>query len=157
MKRHWIALTVALALAGCNPPETGDANICVRPPPEESQTADISGELRAKGCVHRWAYRLSSSRDAANLVAEAAVYACEGTLPGMRLERLKRVPEMARAMSGRLGKDEAWATAMEQRSISSGKEIGLEAKAYEDLRAEALFRVVQARAGKCSPDVWIVD
>lgn len=137
MKCHWVALTAAFAVAGCNPPEKGDATICARPPPEASLTAAASDELKAKGCVHRWAYRLSPSRDAANTVAEAAVHACEGTLPRMRLERLKRAPEMARAMSGKLGRDEAWAAAMEQRSISSGKEIGLDAKAYEDLRAEA--------------------
>jgi len=134
---QWVALMVAFALTDCNSPDEGDATVYVRPPREAFYTADTPDELKAKGCVHRWAYRLSPSRDAADIVAEAAVHACEGTLLGMRLERLKRVPEMARAMSGRLGKDEAWATAMEQRSISSGKEIGLDAKAYEDLRAEA--------------------
>jgi hypothetical protein len=157
MRSIGLVLLLVVPLSGCNPPEKGDATICVRPPREAPYTADTSDESRAKGCVHRWAYRLSPSRDAADIVAEAAVHRCADTLPGMRLERLKRVPEMARAMSGRLGKDEAWAAAMEQRSISSGKEIGLDAKAYEDLRAEALFRVVQARAGKCSPDAWIID
>jgi hypothetical protein len=152
MKCHWVALTVALALAGCNQPEKREATICVKLFDEESYPEDTSAEEKAKRCVHRWAYRLSPSHDAADIVAEAAVYACKDTLPAMKLERLKKVPQLARLLSEDLGKDEAWAAAMEQKGISSGKEIGLDAKAYEDIRAEALFRVLQARAGNCRTD-----
>jgi hypothetical protein len=153
MRFAGLLLLLLVTLSGCNPPEKREATICVNILDEESYPADTSAEAKAKRCVHRWAYRLSPSHDTADIVAEAAVYACQDTLPAMKAERLKTVPEIARALSEKLGKDEAWAAAMEQRSISSGKEIGLDAKAYEDLRAEALFRVLQARAGNCSADL----
>lgn len=152
MKCLWVALTVALALAGCGRVGTSNGAICTTPaiypvgvnlPPVE----------RSKWCVHRWAYKLAQSNETVAVVADAAIGACLGALEGAQIEARGSQATTVEMMRKELG--DAWAanTLGKDGSLFTGKQIALEAKVYEELRAEAVYRVVQARAGKCSPDV----
>ncbi len=75
-----------------------------------------------KACVHKWAYRLAQSSDPAETVAKAVVGACN-EVASYAAEKVSPGPTEAGS------------------------------KAYQDALAiaetDALFRVVQARAGHC--------
>lgn len=75
-------------------------------------------------CVHKWAYRLARSPDPAKVVAEAAVEACEDAIEWEITE-------------GRIGK------------LGPAAKAALTQKLRETALKQALFRVVQARAGNC--------
>lgn len=75
-----------------------------------------------QACVHKWAYRLARAPGAASDIAEATIQACD---------------DVALWNSRKL-------TDFEARQREYRQQIAL-------AREQALFRVVQARAGKCSP------
>lgn len=77
------------------------------------------GDMNA--CVHKWAYRLAVSPDPAGVVAKAVVRACN---------------DVANSAAEKVGKDEQARQEAYLGNIAVGE-------------TEALFRVVQARAGQC--------
>ena len=85
-------------------------------------------------CVRRWAYSLASSRDNADVVAEAVVSACNGSLTRWNRQAVE-LP----------GGGEAAA------SLTTGEPTTPLAEHNNVLRSRALLYVVQARAGSCAP------
>jgi hypothetical protein len=170
MKHHWLAFGLVVALSGCDRFSGSNGAICSTP---ETFPAGIKlpPVERSKWCVHRWAYKLAQSDEAVGIVADAAVGAClesleasqvalgafqagRGAQPGE--EAAADAPWLQFRRAGRgiqQGEEVASGGSGQGFSRFSGRNIGIAAQAYEELRAEALFRVVQARAGKCSPDV----
>lgn len=119
----------SVAAAGCSerPFTMGSPNpgICAPLPPPRANAAANSYEqavLRDE-CLHRWAYRLAPSRDAADLVAGAVVGACR--------------PQIDRSATLLAEGNEA----AESWYINEMDRVS---------RERALYRVVQARAGNCS-------
>lgn len=119
--------------------------VCLTPPsPDYSNPAPSDDgsvavkQQKANTCVHRWAYKLARSPDPASVVAEAVMGACRETLLPLTyaLYELGQTDETTNpdlALSERTG-----------RHIPLGQDV------YDDMRATALFHVVQARAGKCN-------
>lgn len=105
--------------------EPANAGICAPVPPPRREPAANSYEqaVHRDECLHRWAYRLAPSRDAADLVAGAVVGACR--------------PQVDRSASLLAQGDEA----AEAHFITEMDRVA---------RERALYRVVQARAGNCS-------
>lgn len=137
------ALTLALAitafgLAACN--NDGDAvgGFC---PSFKTATTNTAGPLTvtdpngaaADECVRRWAYALAPSKDAAGLVAEAAVGACS--------TRLGAWNQAAMSQGGPSG---------DAMSILTGQPTNPVAEHNSLLHSRALLYVVQARAGHCA-------
>jgi len=152
MKHRWVALALAVALSGCGKVSVANEAICSTPAiyPIGSNLPPVE---RSKWCVHRWAYKLAQSSEPVGVVADAAVGACLDALEAAQIEKRGDQEQRVEKLRGEYG--DAWAanTLGKDGSLFTGKQIALEAKAYEELRAESVFRVVQARAGKCSPDV----
>lgn len=112
----------ALLLAGCAKapqPEMVDNRIC-RPAED-----NVSGGMTE--CVHDWAFRLARSAEPAGVVAKAAVSACVNVIDQDAQRTSIRV-------AGHPDEDRR------QAFIKISTEI---------LEGQALFRVVQARAGRC--------
>lgn len=85
-------------------------------------------------CVRRWAYSLASSKDDADLVADAAATACSPQLQRWNQQSL------------------AQGAAEEQSaSILTGEPTNPLAEHNTFAHDRALFYVVQARAGRCAP------
>ncbi len=87
-------------------------------------------------CLHKWGYRLARSSDPVHEVAEAVIGACWDTIFPLAYakdyqRRLDKVSE-----PGFL-------------SVKKGNLTNAFDATYEELRAKAQFRVVQARAGGC--------
>lgn len=142
-----VLAVTALGLAGCGSP--GDrigakAGICTPfatlaattagTPAIAPVAADAAAPL--DDCLHRWAYTLAGSTDAADMVASATVAAC---LPV--LSKWNQEPD-AVAPNGPSG---------EPLSLVSGEPTNAMAAHREFAESRALFYVVQARAGHCDP------
>ena len=152
MKRVWVALALSVALSGCGKINGGNDAICTTPA-IYSVGIDKPPVERSKWCVHRWAYKLAPSSEPVGVVADAAIGACLDALQAAQVELGAYQADTRKNLEGRLEPEVAARAADEGVSLFSGRSIGVAAKTYEDLRAEAVFRVVQARAGKCNPDV----
>ena len=125
-----VALIALTALASCN---RQDDRICL--PPEKIPIGEIA---RAKGamewrkitenCVHAWAYRLAHAPGSNTEIARAVVVGCSDGIA-------------------------FWVSS---RSVGPDSEVplygsmeALEKSANDEMLQLALFRVTQARAGKC--------
>ena len=86
-------------------------------------------------CVRRWAYSLAPSRDAAEVVAEAVVGACNTPLAKWNSQALSQ-PGGAEASAASLTTGEPTTPIAEHNAFG---------------HARALLYVVQARAGACAP------
>ena len=123
------AIALAALLGACTGEPIGwaadQAQICSPPPPfRETAPADAYQQAVARDeCIHNWAYRLSRSDDDAEAVVGAVVGACRTSID--------RSATMVAA-----GDPEAERFYMAEFERAS--------------RERALFRVVQARAGRCS-------
>lgn len=127
-----------LSLAGCS--TQADPNTCepiVEPPdmpPQESSERMLERRrIAAEACVHRWAYRLAKSDEAAPIVAKAVEERCETEITtGLMLV----TPQVARQLERNgVPSSQAWKDA--------------EAQGRKSYAALSLMRVVQARAGNC--------
>lgn len=87
-------------------------------------------------CVRRWAYSLAPSSDGAEAVAEAAVAACAAVLSRWNQQSIQTGPNDASIQALSLTTGEPTNPIQEHNSFANGR---------------ALFYVVQARAGRCSP------
>lgn len=134
------AALVALALlAGCDRP---DESVCLTPraPIATPDTAE-GWEGVAKHCIHRWSYRLARSRDPAETVAAAVMSGCQEPVSRYILEQDSE-------------RREALGDKFDRRVLSAklGRVVPDVHSSYLRLRDDALFHVVQARAGNCKAD-----
>lgn len=123
-------IVVSLALASCGP--RPDPAICSTPPAISTETPGPMPWPNARGCVHRWAYRLAGSADPSDRVAEAAMGGCRDAIDKIVVEHL--------AEGGTLP----------AREPLTGRIVDERAAVFQELRTLALFHVLQARAGHCS-------
>ena len=139
-----------LALAGCETHDGMAANgkICASWKTATAAPATVAGGNAAAvpgapmvdaaspvdECVKHWAYSLASSRDGADVVADAAVAACGTALTNWNQG----------AMSGPMGSEQAV-------SVVTGQPTNPMAEHAAFARNMALLYVVEARAGRCKP------
>ncbi len=90
-------------------------------------------------CVKHWAYSLASSRDGADVVADAAVAACSAALSNWN--------------QGTMGLGSPGGMSPSEQSISTvtGQPTNAMAEHAKFARSQALLYVVEARAGHCKP------
>ena len=88
-------------------------------------------------CLRRWSSSLASARDPANVVADAAIAAC-----GTALSRWNQTA---------IGQPGAVSGSVQALSLTTGEPTNAMAEHSAFARGRALFYVVQARAGHCSP------
>jgi hypothetical protein len=147
MKRTYLSLALgltAMGLAACNNGGgTGGGNaVAGFCPTFKSATTNTAGPLAvsdphgaaAEECDHRWAHALAPSRDAAGLVAAAAVGACSARLGAWNQTVMSQGAPGGEAMS-----------------IISGQPTNPVAEHNSFLHGRALLYVVEARAGHCAP------
>jgi hypothetical protein len=129
------ALSVS-ACGGPHKPMAANSKICAdfKAPRNTSATASIADAAAPLDeCLRRWAYSLAPSKDEADYVSEAAVAACSGALARWNQESLgDSAPE-------------------EAMSITTGQPTNPMAEHNAFAHNRALFYVVQARAGRCTP------
>ena len=135
--RTLISIGVAgLLLAGCAAPA---ADICATPPPLDpvlaNKTDAASVTQLGLQCVHRWSYRLAGSSDPAPVVADAVMGACADLV-----FRTGYAQEM-----------EAQTRNENPQGFDSftGEEANRYVIAAREMRRQAIFHIVQARAGNC--------
>ena len=125
-------LTVASAGAGiCTPFKGVDAAAAA---PASAAPAD--GSSAVEECLHRWGYALAASKETADVVAAATVTACNGPIVSWNQQ----------ALSQTAGQQSEEAT-----SLTTGETANPLAEHAQLAQSQALFYVVQARAGKCAP------
>ena len=135
--RAAIILIAAMGLSAC---DNNSAEICTVPAslevamaklgepyqtipglPEAAQRSIRLGDF-AEACVHRWSYRLAKSSDPASTVADAVVAGCVVPIQNWSAARASTFEEY---------RENAYRTTR------------------AEMREQALFNVVQARAGDC--------
>ena len=148
-----LAATAAFGLAAC---EEGSARrermagnaadgICKpfgRAPAASAMPGAAAGpeaSFAVDDCVHRWGYTLAGSGDDADVVAQAVVAACSTPLARWNQQSL------GMAATGDGGR------AQEAPSLLTGEPTNAIAEHSAFAERQALFYVVQARAGKCDP------
>ena len=129
----------ALSLAGCDQPRQIAANpkICAdfKPAKTPATAAALDdGSAPLDECVRRWAYSIAPSRDAAEVVAEAAVTACNGPLTRWNRQAVELPADGAPAAS-----------------LTTGEPTTPIGEHNNFAHARALLYVVEARAGACAP------
>lgn len=134
-----VALCLAtLALGACSAPSSGmpaNSKICADFKQPKAALPGVSADAAAvDDCVRRWAYSLAASRDDAETVADAASAACNTQLARWNQQALTQP-----------GADEA------STSLITGESTTALAEHNTFSHTRALFYVVQARAGTCSP------
>lgn len=128
-RRRAAALALPALLGACTGEPIGWAadqqQICSPPPPfRETAPADPYQQAVARDeCIHNWAYRLARSDDDAEAVVGAVIGACRASIDRSATMVAAGDPEAERF----------YLAEFERAS-----------------RERALFRVVQARAGRCS-------
>ena len=122
-------LVIGLAiLSGCNNP---NSDICTSISPLDINKASdeaVAGRSPdpPEQCVHRWSYRLASAPGTNTEIAKAAVAACAETIDYAAMPFDKKFAPNPREYE------------------SAVNELS------EEILQQALFRVVQARAGNCA-------
>ena len=138
MKPHLLvtALGAVLTLAACNGPARtgGNAKICAdfTAAKPAAGAPGANGATAVDDCAKRWAYSLASSRDDAEVVAEAVKTACGAQLSTWNQQTVNQ--------PGGEG---------ESASLLTGEPTTPLAEHNAYLSRRALFYVVQARAGSC--------
>jgi len=133
-----VAALAVLGLAACDDRHDGVANpkICADFKAAPNVTAASDPSTPVEECARRWAYSLAGSRDSAEVVADAVVAAC--------------APVLSKWNQASLG--QAAPGAGEQAlSLTTGQPTNPLAEHSAFAQGRALFYVVQARAGRCSP------
>lgn len=142
MRRLVLTGLALAALTGCSQPHAtmaANSKICFdfgqKASTAPATAAAIEdGSAAVENCARRWAYSLASSRDRAEVVADAVVAACNAQLTGWN------------RMS--LGAPEGGA---EVASLTTGQLTSPIQEHMGFIRNRALLYVVQARAGACAP------
>ena len=134
--RRIVALATLTLLCACTGEPIGWAadqqQICSPPPPfREVAPADAYQQAVARDeCIHNWSYRLARSEDDAEAVVGAVIGACRTSIDRSATMVAAGDPEAERF----------YLAEFERAS-----------------RERALFRVVQARAGRCSLEPRAID
>jgi hypothetical protein len=126
-----------LALGACSDQRDMAANgkICADFKQAKAAPPGASADaIAVDECARRWAYSLASSRDDADMVAEAVVGACNASLTRWNQQAL-----------GQPGAESTSA------SLTTGEPTTPLAEHNSFAHARALLYVVQARAGNCAP------
>ncbi len=99
-------------------------------------------------CLHRWAYSLAPSRDQADVVASAVSAACSAGLTRWNQQTLgqQAQPEAQPGMPPAPPADQQQAT-----DLTTGQPTDMMTARAQFAQSRALFYVVEARAGGCSP------
>lgn len=150
-----LALVLAAGLGGCGRHERmRDAALCpdfraaVQPAAAPAGAPDAAAPV--DDCVRRWAFSLAGARDRAEVVAGAAVAACDGALSHWNQAALAQAaPAGADQMAGQMA-DQAGAP-VEALSLTTGQPTNPMAAHAAFARDRALLYVVEARAGRCAP------
>ena len=148
---HRLALTLALLLAslgveGCNQPSgsapvsSGSSGVCA--PFKTAESAAPAPGLVAPDqsanvveCLHRWAYALARAHESADVVAAATVTACGAEISSWNQQVLSQNQEQP----------------SEATSLTTGQRMSSINEHAQVAQSQALFYVVQARAGNCAP------
>jgi hypothetical protein len=148
-------IAAAVGLAGCNRQAStnggeitlGGGKYCTPFPSATAATNATAGLAPAAvsdpavsfdDCIHRWGYVLASSRDPADVVAQASVEACSSVLASWS-QQISQASDNAAVDYGPRSRRESPQTpdpAAQRMHAAEGR---------------ALFYVVQARAGSCTP------
>jgi len=133
-----VAALAVLGLAACDDRHDGVANpkICADFKAAPGVTAASDPSTPVEECARRWAYSLAGSRDSAEVVAEAVVAAC--------------APVLSKWNQASLGQA-APGSGEQALSLTTGQPTNPLAEHSAFAQGRALFYVVQARAGRCSP------
>lgn len=134
-----VACLAAFSLTACEQQRTMAANTRICADFKTAKTAPAFGPADEGAgpldeCIKRWAYSLASSGDSADEVGGAAVAACS-----TQLSRWNQA-----TLAGPNGDGEG-------PSLTTGQTTTPLAEHYTLAHNRALFYVVQARAGNCSP------
>ena len=116
-------LLLVLMLAGCARQPTQLDAICSTPQP---LSVTASSSQAAESCVHRWAYRLAAAPSPAPEIAKAVVAGCDSAISADAGDSYRATPEALR------GDEDAWYR-----------------RHLDQALGQALFHVIQARAGHC--------
>jgi hypothetical protein len=122
-------LTAAGATGLCTPFKTEDAAARPANPGAANATSAAVDE-----CLHRWGYALAAARENADVVAGATVTACGSAIANWNQQGL--------AQAGQQPTD--------AQSLTTGQPTDLLGEHAQYAQSQALFYVVQARAGKCA-------
>ena len=134
--RFSLAASFALLVAGCGVQSPkGDDRICATPPPLDlAAAAKVTKSWEqielTDSCIHRWGYRLAKSPGTNRDIASAVLGACRDAL-------LRESDLMFRENAGK--------------APSANDERAMMTELRDRYFETALFRVTQARAGKCEP------
>jgi hypothetical protein len=111
----------------CTPFKTVDA---ATPP---TNAASANGSAGVDECLHRWGYALAAAKENADVVAAATVTACNGAVAAWNQQGLAQAGNQP----------------TEAESLTTGQPTDLMGEHAQYAQAQAMFYVVQARAGKC--------
>jgi hypothetical protein len=142
-----LAAALGVALAGCGKgggrggsvAANGGAGICT--PFRLADAAAVTPQgsadtsLAVDECLHRWGYALAASKETADIVAAATVTACGTAISNWNQQSLSQTNQQPQ-----LGT-----------SLTTGQPIDQLGAHAQFVQSQALFYVVQARAGKCAP------
>jgi hypothetical protein len=128
-------LTVSSAAGPCTPFKGADA---ASPP----AGAPANGSAAVEECLHRWGYALASAKETADVVAAATVTACSGPVANWNQQALGQASQQQQQQQDQ---------PEEPTSLTTGEPTNPMAEHAQFAQSEALFYVVQARAGKCAP------
>jgi hypothetical protein len=142
-----IAVALIVGLAGCDQAShggeltAGAAGLCTPFKTEDAATARpaaaapaANGSAAVDECLHRWGYALAGARESADVTAAATVTACASVIANWNQQGL--------AQAGQQPTD--------AQSLTTGEPTDLLGEHAQYAQSQALFYVVQARAGKCS-------
>lgn len=163
-------ISTLVSLSGCSPRDRNGT--CVQPGPPESfkpvfNTKEAPGRAyeRAQACIHYQAYRLSGGTDASDLVAKAAIAACDDNITEAQSTRWFasfegryefRMPPGANppAADGSEGPSCMKGSECETMPRDQGKVAAEAFRASDEVRDAlaqyAVYRVVEARSLRCS-------
>lgn len=133
-----VAALAVLGLAACDDRHDGMSNpkICTDFKAAPSVTAAADPSTPVEECTRRWAYSLAGSKDGAEIVADAVVAACAAQLSKWNQASLGQAAPGAGEQA---------------LSLTTGQPTNPLAEHSAFAQGRALFYVVQARAGRCSP------
>lgn len=128
-----------LGLAACENGHDGmaaNSKICADFKTAPGATAAADPAMPVEECTRRWAYSLASSKDSAEVVADAVVAACGA--------QLSKWNQAALGQSAPGSNEQAL-------SLTTGQPTNPLAEHSAFAQGRALLYVVQARAGRCAP------
>lgn len=128
-----------LGLAACENGHDGmaaNSKICADFKTAPGATAAADPSMPVEECTRRWAYSLASSKDSAEVVADAVVAACGA--------QLSKWNQAALGQSAPGSNEQAL-------SLTTGQPTNPLAEHSAFAQGRALLYVVQARAGRCAP------